>query len=260
MNDLRDKIIIVTGGGRGIGRAIAEEFTRYGAHVVVADITEDSAESFAALRSIRRKTKGFPMTVDVSESKDVKMLVATVIEKLGRIDILVNNAGIIGSGFIVDLNEEDWDTIIRVNAKSVFLCCREVAKHMIDRKRGKIINIASQAAKTGEAGNGPYCASKAAVVSLTQVLALELAQFNINVNAICPGYTDTEMMKHVFEKRGKLVGISPEEYKKQLCSGVPLKRMASPEEIAQLVVFLASEKSNYITGETINISGGKEFH
>lgn len=128
---------------------------------------------------------------------------------------------------------------------------------MIKYKYGKIVNISSQASKVGEAGNDPYCASKAAVNVLTQVLALELAPYNINVNAVCPGYTDTVIMQQVFEKRGPIEGMSPKEYEENLLSNVPLKRMAKPEEIGELIAFLASDRSNYITGVAITIAGGK---
>jgi NAD(P)-dependent dehydrogenase (short-subunit alcohol dehydrogenase family) len=158
---------------------------------------------------------------------------------------------------LVDLKEEVWDRVMDVNAKSVFLVSQAVAKNMIKEKYGKIINISSQAAKIGEAGNGPYCASKAAVSMLTQVFALELAQYNINVNAICPGYVDTDIMQQVFKIRGPLEGMTPDQYRAYLLSDVPLKRMAHTREIGELVAFMASDLASYITGVSITISGGK---
>jgi NAD(P)-dependent dehydrogenase (short-subunit alcohol dehydrogenase family) len=159
----------------------------------------------------------------------------------------------------IDVEEDEWDRVMNINLKSIFLLSREVAKMMIrDKvKTGKIVSISSQASKIGELGNGVYCISKAGVNMLTQVLALELAEHGISVNAVCPGYVNTEMMQLVFQKRGPLEGMTPEEYEESLVSKVPMGRMASPEEIASLMIYLSSEESSYITGSSITIAGGK---
>jgi len=255
--DLKNKVAIVTGASQGIGKAVALVLAKYGANIVAADIKTDG------ITQVVEKTKllgrrGLAVTMDVSNKEQVNTAVRKATEEFGEIDILVNCAGIIASSLVVDLKEDIWDKIMDVNAKGVFLVSQAVAKEMIKNSiKGKIVNISSIAAKVGEAGNGPYCASKAAVSMLTQVLALELAPYGINVNAICPGHTDTEMMQQVFQKRGPIEGFTPEQYKGKLILDIPLKRMAKPEEIGELVAFLVSDKSEYVTGVAITIAGGK---
>ncbi len=256
---LKDKVVIVTGGARGIGQGITLALAKENASIVIVDVLDDLAKRVA------EQVKGIGSRVlvvkaDVSESRQVNEMVQQAIERFLKIDILVNNAGILRVGSVVDLSEEDWEKVISVNLKSVFLCSKAVIPHMIKQKSGKIINIASQAAKTGEAFNSPYCVSKAGVVSLTQCLALELAKYSINVNAICPGVVDTEMMTKVYEERSALYGLVPEEYKRELELAIPLGRIERPDDVAKLVVFLASSESEYMTGQAVNITGGKEFH
>jgi NAD(P)-dependent dehydrogenase (short-subunit alcohol dehydrogenase family) len=257
--DLVGKTAMVTGAGRGMGRAIALVLASHGAKIAAADLDFSSVDSLSdELHSIGRDALSIRM--DVADPGDVEAAVSKAMRELGRIDILVNNAGIIRSSLLSDMNEQDWDSISRVNVKGVWLCTRAVVPHMKSGKWGRVINISSQAAKTAEYGNGAYCISKAAVSMMTQVWALELAEYGINVNAICPGYTDTEMMQNVFETRGPIEGMTAEEYKEALLAGVPLRRMAKPSEIGELVAFLASEKAAYITGADVLITGGKEMH
>jgi NAD(P)-dependent dehydrogenase (short-subunit alcohol dehydrogenase family) len=254
--DLNNKNAFITGSAQGIGRGIALKLAKYGANIIAADINEDGLQkTINKIKEMERKT--IPLKMDVSDKKQVNEGVKKALDEFKTIDILVNCAGITNSSLLVDLKEEIWERVMDVNAKSVFLVSQAVAKNMIKEKRGKIINISSQAAKVGEAGNGVYCASKAAVSMLTQVFALELAQYNINVNAVCPGYVDTDIMQEVFEKRGPLEGMTHEQYKRHLLSNVPLKRMAQTGEIGELVAFLASDLSSYITGVSIIIAGGK---
>jgi len=254
--DLNNKNAFITGSAQGIGRGIALKLAKYGANIIAADINEDGLKkTINKIKEMERKT--IPLKMDVSDKKQVNEGVKKALDEFKTIDILVNCAGITNSSLLVDLKEEIWERVMDVNAKSVFLVSQAVAKNMIKEKRGKIINISSQAAKVGEAGNGVYCASKAAVSMLTQVFALELAQYNINVNAVCPGYVDTDIMQEVFEKRGPLEGMTHEQYKRHLLSNVPLKRMAQTGEIGELVAFLASDLSSYITGVSIIIAGGK---
>lgn len=257
MIDLKNKVVIVTGAAQGIGKATALILAKYGANIVTADIkTGNIIKVVEKIEALGRR--GLVVTMDVSNKEQVNNAVTKVIEKFGKIDILVNCAGIVNSSLIVDLSEDIWDKVMDVNAKGAFLVSQAVAKEMIKNSiKGKIVNISSQAAKVGEAGNGVYCASKAAVSMLTQVLALELASYGINVNAICPGYTDTEIMQQIFQKRGPIEEMTPEQYKEKLLLNVPLNRMAKPEEIAELVAFLVSDKSKYITGVAITIAGGK---
>jgi NAD(P)-dependent dehydrogenase (short-subunit alcohol dehydrogenase family) len=252
---LTNRVAFVTGAAKGIGKATALTLAGYGADVAVVDVLKDVERTADEIRALGRKSAGILM--DVTRKEQVDSAVKVAVQQFKKIDILVNCAGIVTSSLLVDLDEETWDRIMNVNLKGVFLVTQAVTKEMIKAGYGKIVNFSSQASKIGEAGNGPYCASKAAINVLTQVLALELAAYNINVNAVCPGYTDTEIMQQVFQKRGPLEGMSPEEYEAKLLAGVPLKRMARPEEIGELVAFLSSDRAGYITGITVTIAGGK---
>lgn len=253
--DLNNRVAFITGAAQGIGKATALVLARYGADIVATDVSVNGLKDLLVeIRDMNKKAEA--VSLDVCNKSDVISGVRKAIKEFGQIDILVNCAGIIESDLIIDLKEQDWDKVMAVNTKGTFLVCQAVAKEMIKRNYGKIINISSQAAKTGEFGNAVYCASKAAVIMLTQVLALELAEHGINANAICPGYTDTSMVR----SRGPLEGITTEKFVENLLSSVPLKRLARPEEIAELVAFLASDKADYITGEAVLITGGKEVH
>ena len=259
---LKDKVAIVTGAGGGIGRAIATAFAEEGAHLTICDIDSLGLEKV----SEELKARNFnvlPLKVDVTKDIDVKQMTQSTLDKFGAIDILVNNAGIIMVDYVVDMKEEDWDAVISANLKSVFLCCRAVAPHMIQRKSGKIINIASQAGKRGGGGGtAHYTASKFGVIGLTQCLAHELAQFNINVNAICPGIILTRMWRDILAPRhGKRMGITAEEaWKKITTEQIPLRRPQQPSDVAKLAVFLASNEAENITGQSINVGGGSVMH
>ncbi len=253
--DFKGKVAFITGAARGIGKGAAVILAKYGADIVLADKDKEGIEKAAQeIRGLGRKA--LAMSIDVSNSADVDRCVNEAVGTFGKIDILVNCAGIVVSSRLSDLPEETWDRVMDINTKGVFLVCKAVSKHMMENKYGKIINIASQAAKVGEAANGAYCASKAAVVMLTQVLGLELAEYNINVNALCPGFIDTEMVREVFEKRGPLQGMTPDEFKNSLLTSVPLKRMGTVEDTGELIAFLASDKAGYITGVPVTIAGG----
>jgi NAD(P)-dependent dehydrogenase (short-subunit alcohol dehydrogenase family) len=255
---LKDKIAIVTGAGGGIGKGIASAFAEEGAYLTLCDIDYPSVKKVAE----ELKTQGkdtLPLKVDVTSDSDVRQMTNRTLDKFGRIDILVNNAGIIKVDYVVDMKEEDWDDVIDTNLKSVFLCCRAVAPHMIPKRAGKIINISSQAGKRGSGvGTAHYCASKFGVIGLTQCLALELAQFNINVNAICPGIIETRMWKDVLAPRyGRIWGITADEaWRRVINENIPLRRPQQPSDIANMAVFLASKDSDNITGQSINVSGG----
>ncbi|WP_158737255.1 SDR family NAD(P)-dependent oxidoreductase [Alteribacillus sp. YIM 98480] len=257
--ELNKQVVLVTGAGKGIGKATALTLGNYGVNVIATDINVGNIKKTSEEIKQLGGQSTF-MEMDVSKKKQVDVVVDSVINKFKKIDILVNCAGAITSGFLVNLDEKKWDQIMDINTKGVFLTSQAVAKNMIQQKHGTIVNISSVASKTGEVGNGVYSVSKAAVNMLTQTYALELAPYNINVNAICPGYTDTDIMQDVFEKRGPIEGVTPDKYREMLISNVPLQRMAKPEEIGELIAFIVSDKANYITGATINIAGGKEVH
>lgn len=178
-------------------------------------------------------------------------------QQFGKIGILVNNAGILRIGPVLDLREEEWDAMFNVNVKGFFLFSKAVAKHMTSRRKGKIVNIASEAGMTGEALIVAYCASKFAVVGFTQAFALEMAPYNINVNAVCPTYVDTQLLDYAASEIGKIESRSAEEVKAQWASDVSLGRLATPEDIAKVVLFLTSDDSSFISGQAINVTGGR---
>jgi 3-oxoacyl-[acyl-carrier protein] reductase len=245
---LSGKTAIVTGARRGMGRAISLALAREGANVVVSDISQEDCQR--VVDEIERLgRKGLAVRCDVSSGSDVEAMVRKTVAEFGGVDILVNNAGIISYKPFLELTEEDWDKTLNVNLKGQFLCARAAAKEMVKNKRGRIINIAS--ISSGGCGIAfpliaHYTASKGGVVALTEALALELTSQGINVNAICPGAIDTEMAKGAKES-GQL---------EQVLARVPKRRLGKPEEIANLAVFLASEESEYISGDAIVIDGG----
>jgi len=242
---LKNKIAIVTGAGRGIGKEIALSLAKEGAKVVVSDITDDINNVAKEIEKIG--SQALAVKADVSNSKQTEELAKKTVEKFGRIDILVNNAGIYPFKNLVDMKEEEWDKVLNINLKGVFNCTKAIIPKMIDQKYGKIINIASIAGfRVGYVGLTHYCASKAGIVGFTRAVALELAQHGIHVNAIAPGFIDTPGTS----------SASNEETMKQFVQMIPLKRIGKPIDIANTVVFLASDESSYITGECITVDGG----
>jgi NAD(P)-dependent dehydrogenase (short-subunit alcohol dehydrogenase family) len=257
--DLKNRVAMVTGAAQGIGKATSLILAQYGADIVATDVKEDGLkQTVTEIKTFGRK--GMALTMDVSIKSEVAKCVEEALQNFGKIDILVNAAGICPSSMLMDLDEKVWDQVIDVNTKGVFLCSQAVARSMMKNRYGKIINVSSIASKTGEFGNGAYCVSKAGVSMLTQVQALELAPYNINVNAVCPGFTDTELLHNAFKTRESDGNVSAENYQQTLLEKVPLGRMAQPVEIGELIAFLASDKAAYITGEAVLIAGGKEMH
>lgn len=193
----------------------------------------------------------------MTKSESVTRMVDRTLKKFGKIDILVNNAGMIKVGNVVDIQEKDWDEVLDVNLKGVFLCSKAVAPHMIERRSGKIINISSTAGRRGLPGKAHYHASKFAVIGFTQCLALELAPYNINVNCVCPGVVDTYMHREVLAPHtARIRGITEDEVYRNMEASVPLGRLQTPEDIGNLVAFLASEEAKNVTGQSINVNGG----
>jgi NAD(P)-dependent dehydrogenase (short-subunit alcohol dehydrogenase family) len=254
--NLNNQVALVTGGGQGIGKASALALAEAGANVVVADIDRQGAEATAeAIMSAQRKA--LAVQADVGDLQQIDRMVRTALEQFGRIDILLNNAGVTRRADIMDITEADWDRIHRVNAKGVFFCLQRVAQEMIPRRAGRIINIASIAGK-GYIGssNVAYAASKGAVISMTRLAALQLGKHNININAICPGVTRTALSDANLRVRAQQEGVSVAEMEQRREAVIPLQRANHPEDIAAMVVFLASPGARNITGQSFNVDGG----
>jgi NAD(P)-dependent dehydrogenase (short-subunit alcohol dehydrogenase family) len=242
---ITNRVAIVTGGGQGIGKGIASIFAEAGALVVISDMMAETVQATAQELSAQGGNVLATVT-DVRDSRQVAEMLKTTMDKFGRIDILVNNAAGNFKKSFLDLSENGWDAVIRATLKSVFLCSSAAAKIMVTQKSGNIINISSMDAFRASASAVPYGASKAGVISLTRTLALELAPYNIRVNSIAPGHIDTPGTSQWRTPNGK----------EQLISNIPLGRVGQPEDIATVALFLASDASTYITGETILVDGG----
>jgi len=247
---LKDRVAIVTGSARGIGRAIALRFAREGAHVVVQDLRGREAEE--VVQSISEDIGSTALFVkgDVSAENDVKRIVETAVSEFGRVDILVNNAGISLMRKIHEAKVEDWDRMNNVNLKGVWLCAREVVPYMIKQNYGRIINISSISGLVGYKWESIYCATKGGVINMTRELAVELCEYNINVNCICPGITDTPIYVDVNYP------LDDPKNLEETLRAIPAKRIAKPEEIAGAAFFLASEDSSYVMGQILAVDGG----
>ena len=243
--DLSNKVAIVTGSGRGIGRAIALKLAEAGATIVVNDVgspepAEKVAEEIKAMNG-----KSLVVLADVSKADEVNTLVGTAIETYGKVDILVNNAGITRDQLIIRMSEDDWDRVISVNLKSVFLCTGAVLRHMIKQRSGRIVSISSIVGISGNAGQANYASAKAGIIGFTRSIAREVASRGITVNAIAPGFIDTEMTGRIDEKR-----------RQELMSRIPVGYLGTPRDVAEAVAFLASEEARYITGHVLHVDGG----
>jgi 3-oxoacyl-[acyl-carrier protein] reductase len=244
LSDLKGRCAIVTGGGRGIGRAICLALARRGADVAVADVLEaDAAETAKGIGEMGRRSMS--VTCDVSKPEDVSRMFDGVTAELGGVHILVNNAGITRDNLVMRMSDEEWNSVIAVNLTGTFNCCRVASKIFMKQRFGRIVNIASVVGIMGNAGQANYCASKAGIIGLTKSIARELASRNVNANAIAPGYIDTEMTQTLSEKA-----------QSGLLSMVPLGRAGTVEDVANLVAFLVSDDADYITGHVVNIDGG----
>ena len=243
---LQDRVAIITGGAKGIGKATALKMAHEGALVIVLDILSEEASRVAdELNSLGAKARA--MTADVSKKNEVDQMVEQTLKQFGRVDILVNNAGIVRPALLEDVKEEDWDKVVSVNLKGTFFCTQAVLPTMKKNKYGKIVNIGSRAS-LGKSDRTVYAATKAGLIGVTRTWALELAPHNINVNYVGPGPIATELFK----------SVNPEgsEKTKAIISAIPLQRMGQPQDVANLISFLASDEASFITGQTIFICGG----
>ncbi len=242
--DLKDKIALVTGSARGIGKEIALQLAKAGATVIISDINAEMAkETSDELKKLGCTTDSF--AVDVTNLSSVDEMVNKILDKFKRIDILVNNAGITKDNLLLRMKEADWDAVLTVNLKGVFNCTKVVSKVMVKQQSGKVVNIASIIGIMGNAGQANYAASKAGIIGFTKSIAKELASRNINVNAIAPGYIQTEMTNKLSDT-----------VKEKMLAMIPLKKLGTPANVADACLFLASEDSKYITGQTIVVDGG----
>ncbi len=260
MGKVDDKVTFLTGSGRGIGRAIAERFAREGAIMVLTDINEDTlSETLDLVKKYSPSSISYKL--DVTNEKMVQEVVKKVVDAFGRIDILLNNAGVSNMNHFWELTEEDWDFNMNVNAKGVFFVTKAVAPYMMKEKRGKIVTTASMAAKLGAPLLAHYSASKFAVLGFMQAVAKELAPYGINVNSVCPGFVKTSMQDREVVWEAKLRGIDdPEKVRKEYIDMTPLGRLCYPEDVAKVVLFLASDDANFLTGQAINVTGGICVH
>lgn len=242
---LNEKSVLVTGASRGIGRAIALYFAKNGAKVAV-NYSGSEEKANEVVKEIKENGGiAFAIKADISSSEDVTNLVKTVVDEFGSLDVLVNNAGITRDNLLMRMKEEDWDAVINTNLKGVFLTTKAVTRQMMKQRKGRIINIASIVGVSGNAGQANYVAAKAGVIGLTKTAAKELSSRGITVNAIAPGFIETDMT-------GKL----EEGIKSEMLRGIPLARFGQPEDIASAAAFLASDASSYITGQTLHVDGG----
>lgn len=246
---LQDKIAIITGAAQGIGKAIAKMYSENGAVVVLVDLQQDKVVETAdeIQRITGNKTVG--MAVNITRKSEVEAVVEKIVEMFGRIDILVNNAGIVKHALILEMDENDWDRIFEVNVKGTFLFTQAVGRIMVNQKKGKIVNISSCSGKKPTLEEAAYCASKSAVIGFTRVAALELGTYGINCNAICPGATDSVMLRSTI--------VTSPEIEREWVEKTALKKLGQPEDQAKVAVFLASPLSDHITGEALIVSAGE---
>ena len=244
--ELTDRVAIVTGSARGIGREIALKLAEVGADIVVNDIeaaTEPLEQVAKEIKALNRQS--LAITADVSSSEDVNRLIETTVKEMGKVDILVNNAGVTRDNLLMKMSDEEWDTVMNIDLKSAFLCTRAVIRHMLRQRSGRIISIASVVGMIGNAGQANYSSAKAGIIGFTKSIAKEVGSRGITVNAIAPGYIQTKMTEQLSE-----------EQTQEMLKHIPLASLGTPRDVAEAVAFLASDEARYITGHVLNVDGG----
>ncbi|MDD5292295.1 MAG: 3-oxoacyl-[acyl-carrier-protein] reductase [Candidatus Omnitrophica bacterium] len=241
---LKDKVSLVTGAARGIGREIALLFAAEGSDVVICDVDLEAAQATQKeIEALGRRSLSFK--VDVTNGGQVEEMVNLILDKFSKIDILINNAGITKDNLILRMSEDEWDKVLSVNLKGAFNCIKVISRHMLKKRYGKIVNVASIIGMIGNAGQANYAASKGGLIALTKSIAKELGSRNINANAVAPGFIQTAMTDKL-----------PEDYRKQMLEGIPMGKFGLPQDVAKVCLFLASPESDYITGQVIVVDGG----
>jgi 3-oxoacyl-[acyl-carrier protein] reductase len=241
----KDRVALVTGGGRGIGAATAQLFAREGARVAVSDLDEGPAKEVAG------PIDGLAVACDVSDRGQVERMVERTVKELGRLDVLVTCAGIIRDNLLFKMTDEDWDAVIDTHLKGTFLCAQAAQKHMVEQKYGKMVFLSSTSA-LGNRGQANYSAAKAGLQGMARTLAIELGAFNINVNTVAPGFVETRMTRATAER----MGVDYEAFKLGAASQIPLRRVGQPEDIAGVIAFLCGDESSFVSGQTIYVRGG----
>ena len=242
--ELQNKVALITGGAQGIGKTISEELVQNGAHVVLGDVNLEGAQATAEAIN-NNGGSASAIKIDVSNPAEVKQVFDSILKDKKPVDILINNAGITRDGLMIRMKELDWDSVLNINLKGTFLCSQQAAKQMMKQKSGAIVNIASIVGVMGNFGQANYSASKAGVIGLTKTLAREVASRGIRVNAVAPGFIDTEMTR-----------VLDESVRQSLIEQIPMAKLGLPEDVARCVAFLVSDRSSYITGQVINVNGG----
>ncbi len=241
----KDRVALITGGGRGIGAATAELFASEGAKVVVSDMDE------APAREVADPIKGLAIACDVTKRESVEAMIDRTVKELGRIDVLVTCAGIIRDNLLYKMTDDDWDSVIDTHLKGTFYCARAAQKHMVEQKSGKMVFLSSTSA-LGNRGQTNYSAAKAGLQGMARTLAIELGPFNINVNAVAPGFVETRMTRATAER----MGVDYEAFKMGAASQIPLRRVGQPVDIASVIAFLCSDESSFVSGQTVYVRGG----